>query len=227
MHLRLFFVILLCVYPVAYAEDSTASYPKVFFQYSSLFEDFCPGGPVPKRFAEEAEREVPRFAKLWEDEAPALFGKVLEYFGRGFKRKELTATLSVCKNRSISTPLILSVRSYMKSAMGERVFSDRRFVHLVFHELLHTWVVDNVAFPTPLTQKYKNETQVVRYHLHLMAIQKLVYTLLGRTEMLELLNLYDTTPARDYKRAWQIVNQIEGYEAVIRDIPRQESVAAR
>jgi len=160
---------------------------------------------------------------VWNKSGPILFGKVFETFGRGFKRKEITATVSVCQAPSYSNPLVLNVNRFLKSYMGTRpVRSDESFADLVFHEMLHTWVTENMTWPTPLTTKYGNEERTVTNHLHLMALQKFVYTELGRADLLRMIDdQYRNMSAPAYNRAWEIVSTIEGYEAFIAEIERE------
>lgn len=55
--------------------------------------------------------------------------------------------------------------------------------------------------------------------MHLMAIQKMVYLKLNRGDILKMLDEgYRKFSWPEYKRAWEIVNDIEGYEIVIKDI---------
>jgi hypothetical protein len=107
--------------------------------------------------------------------------------------------------------------------MGTRpVRSDESFADLVFHEMLHTWVTENMTWPTPLTTKYGNEERTVTNHLHLMALQKFVYTELGRADLLRMIDdQYRNMSAPAYNRAWEIVSTIEGYEAFIAEIERE------
>ncbi len=93
------------------------------------------------------------------------------------------------------------------------------FTVLVFHELLHCWVDDNINGTSPLLTKYHNEHCEVRSHIHLMAIQKMVYTNINRPDIVEMLDQsYRHLCLPTYRRAWEIVNDIEGCEAVINDI---------
>jgi hypothetical protein len=198
-------------------------YPKLFFSYSWLYDQGCSQGSgykIDPAWAEEARERASEFDVIWKREAPILFGRILERFGKGFSRKELTATLSVCNIPSFSDPLVLNVRRFLKSYMGNKpIPPDHAFSDLIFHELLHTWIVENLPWPTPLIEKYKSENGQVLSHLHLMALQKYVYTELGRADLLAWISeTYPTMPGA-YQRAWEIVDQIEGYQAFIAEIP--------
>lgn len=193
----------------------TSPVPTLFFSYSWLYDSMCANTPERKiedSWVAEARTKVPEFTATWNQFGPTLFGKVFEIFGFGFSRKEMTATLSVCPVPSYSDPLVLNVTRYLKSYMGEKpVAPPEAFADLVFHELLHTWVVEHTDWPTAMIQKYQQEQQVTRNHLHLMAVQKLVYQKLNNEDMLKRIEeQYNRNPG--YKRAWEIV-ALEGTEA--------------
>ncbi|MGE3758063.1 MAG: hypothetical protein AB7H97_09910 [Pseudobdellovibrionaceae bacterium] len=89
---------------------------------------------------------------------------------------------------------------FLKSYMQDTpVRSDDSFADLVFHELLHTWISENVKFPTPLYNKYQNEERAVRNHLHLMALQKYIYTALNRDDLVKMIDRqYSNMPVPAY-----------------------------
>lgn len=102
---------------------------------------------------------------------------------------------------------------------AEPVKTDGQFVGLVFHELLHTFVVENTNWPTPMIRKYSAEPRLTRNHLHLMAVERFVYEQLGRQDLVELTARgYARNP--EYKRAWEIV-ELEGVSAFTSEIQRQ------
>jgi hypothetical protein len=94
------------------------------------------------------------------------------------------------------------------------------FSALLFHELLHTYVI--AARPrgtSALLGRYKHEESTVKNHLHLMAVMKMVYLKLDREEQLKQIIKRDgeiDNPA--YRRAWQIVNEIEGHHAFVQEL---------
>jgi hypothetical protein len=95
--------------------------------------------------------------------------------------------------------------------------SDNAFIDLVFHELTHTWVSENLG-KSKLLEKYKSEERVVKNHLHLLAVQNFIYVKLGRADLVELLARKNRIIGGDYLRAWEIV-QIEGYQAFMDELP--------
>jgi len=199
--------------------------PQLFFNYSGLYDSaVCPEKSTKKvdpAWAREADERTKEFAQIWGKAEPILFGKVFEIFGAGFSRKELTATLSACPIvPSYSDPLTLNVTRFLKSYMGEKpVASNEGFADLVFHELLHTWIVENGQWPSALYEKYQNEKRVVRNHLHLMAVQKHVYSELNRSDLILMIETRYKNML-GYDRAWQIVTEIEGIEPFLKELKK-------
>ena len=194
--------------------------PTLYFSYSYLYDSICgqaPGRTVDEAWSQETDEKTSQFESWWLAEEPALTGKLFEIYGKGFKRKELTATLSACPgSSSTSDPLVLVVNRYLKTYMPKFPAETQgfKFADQVFHELLHNWLEENLVRPTPLLEKYKDEAQIVKNHLHLMAMQKEVYLSLKRDDLLNWLEIqYSRGSDPGYRRAWDIVNRLEGFQA--------------
>ena len=148
-------------------------------------------------------------------------------FRRGFQSKTRTAiiNLSHCFSYGSHWFLIFGLRRYCEPE--QRILSvkpisrEDSFTSCVFHELLHVWIDENIdKNSSPLLAKYREEDCHAREHLHLMAIQKMVYIKINRKDIVDVLDegyrKFEWSPA--YCRAWEIVNDIEGYETVLKDI---------
>jgi hypothetical protein len=93
------------------------------------------------------------------------------------------------------------------------------FSGLVFHELLHTYIGRYNGLESKLAEKYASEPLVVLTHLHLLALMKQVYLKLGRADQLrEIVARDSASEDTAYRRAWQIVNDIEGHEAFVSEL---------
>lgn len=199
---------------------SAPEVPRLFFSYSWLYDSVvCEQNPPEAKWMDEIEERTEYFSSLWASRGPELFKVLFDQTGLGFSRKEMTATFSICPRKpSYSDPLIINMTRYLNSCMSPKpALGDEDFIDLVFHEVLHTWVVENLE-NSQLRRKYKDEAPSVRNHMHLMAIQKFVYSKLNRPDLIIML---DTTYARiggTYARAWEIV-QIEGIEAFMQEFP--------
>ena len=100
--------------------------------------------------------------------------------------------------------------------------SDAHFVNSVWHEVTHRYLSRIVAgLPggtTPSRERHRSETQVVRNHLHLFALEELVYTRLGRRAEYEAVRsrvLERGDP--ELQRAYRIV-MAEGAEALVAEL---------
>lgn len=226
------FVLILICFLTAQTVIAAPQYPKLFFSYSSLYDSICsqtPDNKVDPAWAQEASERELEFQTLWETQGHEFMDKLIELFGYGFVRSEMTATLSVCENTpSYSDPLVLNVSRFLKSYQnGKPALAGFRFIELVFHELLHTFVGEHLNRPTPLILKYKSEDRVTRNHLHLMAVQKYVYTAMNRTDLLDFLEKrYTTIKSPAYQRAWEIVTKIEGHDAFVLELVHTPSKEA-
>jgi hypothetical protein len=112
---------------------------------------------------------------------------------------------------------MINVRSFLSTAQDPA--PPGFFSEVVFHELMHHYVSPVFAV-SALRKKYATEPPVTLYHLHVMALEKFALLKLGKADELKHLDyLYRTDPSPAYyKRAWEIVNDIEGYEVFIKEL---------
>lgn len=80
-------------------------------------------------------------------------------------------------------------------------------------------------FSVVLRRKYANEHPIALNHLHVMALEKLALTGLVKTEELKYLDEEYRSEGGHYKRAWEIVNDIEDYRAFIKELQGAASSA--
>ena len=89
------------------------------------------------------------------------------------------------------------------------------FSEVVFHEVMHTYARD-IDGRSPLRKKYASELEVTLNHLHVMALEKFVLVELNKPDVLKWVdNRYRNRFPPAYKRAWEIVNDIEGHKPTI------------
>jgi len=166
--------------------------PAVTLEYSRLLDGPCFAAlnraPDPAA-VDELTTTLPVWRSQWERDAPPLFAEVEKLTGQSFKFHETIAAVITCPTYpSMSIPLMLNARRFLKSTApdGRPPEDAKAFSRMIFHELLHRYVKERVAeLPggtTPLLQKYKDEPQVVRSHLHNVALMQVVYKALGRTD---------------------------------------------
>lgn len=216
-----------------FLEDSQNSsyreiqFPKISFKYdwkSKILDRI--GGMVfrcvSNQDKKELDKQLPDLMKAWEHNSSLFFEQLFSYFGRGFKNLKRTASLYLSHNASYGSNrfLILGLRHYLDPKDWSNDLSKQdHFCDLVFHELLHVWVDDNIRTDSFLRTKYCKERADVLDHIHLMALQKMIYLNLNRHDLIDAIDrAYRNFSTKDYQRAWEIVNDIEGYETVIQDI---------
>ena len=149
-----------------------------------------------------------------------LLATTISVINKPFRYQEMIATLTLCPIQSMSRPLLINVRPFLDGPTQQQPRPMFLFAALVFHELLHTYVIGTLPQgQSALLERYKSEEPVVKHHLHLMAVMKLVYLKLDRAEQLKRIIEKDSeidNPA--YRRAWQIVNDIEGHHAFVQEL---------
>ncbi len=197
-------------------------YPKVELIYSFVpFDRGCSalaGVEIEQEWIDELEAKVGTFQQYWDREGPRLLATVVELTGTPFLRRDVTATMTLCKFRSMSLPLLLNMRRFLESTRDEEPEPMFLFGALVLHELLHTYVVDQIETSYLTDEKYADEPGSVRSHVHLMALMKATYLKLGREDELAEIIARDSQLGPIYARAWEIVNEIEGHEAFLDEI---------
>ena len=212
-------------------EAETAPYPQVNFCYDwrgkcvdSAMYWLGKCNKVDRELQLAFEQRFPALVASWEYRAPILFNELFAVVPLGFTQSKRTAIICLCApygGYASKYFFFLFVRSFIEQEVQNLSISlEDAFVDLVFHELLHVWVDEHIDDNSELLLKYADETSEVREHIHLMAIQKMVYLKLHRLDMIEYLDNCYRNYASDYSRAWQIVNDIEGYAVVIDDLQK-------
>jgi hypothetical protein len=159
------------------------------------------------------------FQDSWDREAPLLLGTAVAEIGTGFRYREGTAVLTLCPVPSMSVPLLINVRRFLDGPTQGNPQPMSLFCALLFHELLHTYIGRYEGLESKLAEKYAGEPLVVLTHLHPLALMKHVYLKLGRGELLREIVAGDSAsedPA--YRRAWKIVNDIEGHPGFVDEL---------
>jgi len=221
-------------YPIVLDTDteSSVAYPQLTFVYDwrsksidllgHLFFSGWRGLEIDNDQKNELQKKLPQLIAVWDQQAPILFDEIFSMFHCGFKQKERTAVVSLGGTGGYGSShfLWLGLHFLLDSETWDKPGSkEDYFTILVFHELLHIWVDDNIVNTSVLLTKYKDEHEYTKEHIHLMALQKMVYLKFNYFDALEIIdNEYRNRALPSYQRAWEIVNDIEGYEVVIQDI---------
>jgi hypothetical protein len=175
---------------------------------------------IEPQWYEELKLKIKALQDYWDHEAPLLLGTTLAAINKPFRHKEMIATLTLCPIQSMSRPLLINIRPFLDGPTQQQPRPLFLFAALVFHELLHTYVIGaRPPGPSALLERYKSEEPIVKSHLHLMAVMQMVYLNLGREEQLQQIIEKDRAIGNPgYGRAWQIVHDIEGHDAFVHEL---------
>lgn len=212
----------------------TSGAPKVLITYEGLFDQRCGGGPLPRpEVRDELRRRLPEFRAAWAAAGPRLMQLTQQLARQPYRFAEAEAVLHGCDDfGSVSSPLLIAAARYtdawaaVPNADGTprsgRAMND--FVNSLWHEVHHRYVREFLATrpggTTPLREKYANETVPTRNHLHLFALERLVWDRAGLSKE------QDDREARiisrgdpSLRRAYEIV-RVEGAQTVVRELWR-------
>ncbi len=172
---------------------------------------------------DELSMWIPQVEKAWEEEGGRLLELTIELLRKGFGRRELSVALILCPLPSMSYPLVVNVSSFLYSSTNPK--PQFYFFSTLYHELLHRYLNENfsaeVLSSSPLLRKYIDgrEPRAVISHLHLFAVQKAVYLKLGKEEELkEIIEWNSQADDPAYRRAWEIVNELDGFDAYTKEL---------
>jgi len=202
-------------------------YPTIYLEYSPPFEARCRAMSdieVPAAWEDELLARFDEFQEAWDAVGLTLLQAVVEQVGRPFRERDITGILTLCGGGAISLPLLIGAEDYLVSASGDDAAPLSGFPHVVFHEVLHYYVVDWLrdamegGVAPALFEKYQNEPPLVLNHLHLTALLKEVYLELELPDALALMEANYRRLGRGYARALEIVNEIEGHEAFLSEL---------
>jgi hypothetical protein len=185
----------------------------------SLLDRLCKSdlkAPVDEKALQAAVQQRSQFQKQWDAEGSSYMNAALGEIGLDFPFREMQATLTVCLTASTSIPLIINVEPFLPTPT--KPAPEWEFSEVVFHELMHSYV-SRVFASSALMKKYQDEPATTKYHLHVMAIEKMTLLKLNRQEQLKIIDHeYRNGPDPAYKRAWEIVSDIEGYKPFIDEL---------
>jgi len=191
-------------------------YPPV----GTIFDRSCPSflakKDVTPEMIEGAAAVKPRLENEWMRHGTRYVAEALEEIGAPYPYREVQAVLTVCSVPTMSTPLLLNIRRYLPGA--EHPSPDEEFSETLFHELMHHYTHE-LSADSAMKKKYAAESLLVLNHLHVIALEKMVLSKLGETkELAAVEDKYRNAPRPDYKRAWEIVSDIEGPEPFLREL---------
>lgn len=220
------------LFVAALAPAASAQPPEITLDWVGIHELTLCNPPDDRKAFEsaklEAERRLPEFRHAWAKHGPIWLKEAEALVGRPFQYREALATLTVCPGRPWATsyPLLIGLERFLAAYDGpyrNHELREEVFAELLFHEVLHRYVRDIVGpgagqplADTPLMKRYANEPFYTRSHLHLMAIERLLFQKLGHGELLRIVR-QDHQIAPAYARVYEIVDR-EGAETIVADL---------
>src|SRR5215510_15559324 len=165
-------------------------YPRVPLVFGYIpFDQSCErwrNAHIEPQWYAELKTKIKAFQAYWDQEAPLLLATTIAETHKPFRYTEMIATLTLCPIPSMSRPLLINVRPFLDGPTQQQPRPLFLLSAVVFHELLHTYVLGALPPGTSaLLEKYKGEEPLVKNHLHLLAVIKLVYLKLDRAEHLQ------------------------------------------
>lgn len=165
---------------------------------------------------EEVSNRLPEFQKAWGKFGHPLLEAAVQDSGLVFKERDIKAVLICGSFSSHSHPLILNVKNYLK-ALHVAPRSLDEFVEVVFHELLHILLQDNVAsWPTPFINQYSECSFEMTAHLHLLALERRSHDILGKD--CSWLEKWYAEIGDEYAKAWRIVSNDANQSTLLAEI---------
>jgi hypothetical protein len=198
--------------------------PVVTVDYSNLLDMACSQRAnitLDTALVAHLLRALPMYEEQWSASGPALLREEAAVIGRPFGFHEVRAAIITCGVPSMSFPVILNAGSFRRAPTEADEASV--FVNTLWHEISHRQIDEIIrrlpGARTPLLVKYAAEPPVVLNHLHLYAVQELVYGRLNRmAEVQAAIAVEQQLRNRViFDRAHQIV-AVEGAEAFVREL---------
>ena len=204
-----------------YVAQALAAGPSVKLSYADFFDEVCVQQTkykIDPSWKSELATRLPEFESAWARDGSTLLETSVAIVGKSFTENEILVPLSICSFPSMGEPLLVNMRYSLNSFTPTPLSMDVT-VSTIFHELLHRFLGGKIPVNSKLLLKYEHEDETVKFHLHLFALQKAVYLKLGREDTLKRVVQKDQAlPNKSYKRAWEIVNDLDNYSAFIREL---------
>lgn len=206
--------------------------PKLFFSWANPYDKMCARGfdfsktgenpdsdKLKESWSIELKNRVTEFQERWDKDSQVLFQVLLIEFKKDFARTEYSASLSACAVApSMPDPLVLNVSRYLKAFWAPKEPKDMKyFVDTPFHELLHLWLSENLSKDTPIATKYKNEKFGVVSHIHLFAMQSLIYEKAGMGDNWKEVHAFILRHGGVHQRALELMEK-EGRDKVLKEL---------
>jgi hypothetical protein len=219
MAMKLFVATLMAGVSIAAASSQGPTVDVLYPPGGSLLDRLCTSDfkvAVNQKDVQAAIQMRAELQRRWDTEGPAYLNTAMAEVGLDFPYRGGPGDPHRLLTGSTSVPLVIDVKPFLPAAKKPAPSSE--FAEILFHELMHTYV-SRVYGVSALMKKYQNEPVTTRFHLHVMAIERMTLRKLHRPEQLAAIDHdYRTGPDPQYRRAWEIVSDIEGYQPFIDEL---------
>ena len=215
--------------------------PRLVLEYSYGLDLYCAPAVTPEtltpwqlamipkipNYRSELLDKMPWFQSEWNRTGTPLMLEAARVIGKGFPVTEIRAAVFLCPRfPSMGTPLALNIISYLESTVKDIPSLDKPlpiffFVSTTFHELLHKYINAILIQTGSDVIARVNEPDLVKAHLHLFALQKLVFESLNIGQLLPQIQKLEAIHGPDYVRAWNLVHNDEAlFTELINELKR-------
>ena len=187
---------------------SAAQPSQIELVYNS--DEQCSPGEVKAEWIAELQSRLQEFRSVWEEVGPSMLSTAAVPTGKPVEPLPQRVLLTLCNSPSqavfgVSVNMRFALRSFTAQPVPLRYKADT-----VFHEILHGFISRYTPRGSALLSLHKSESQCVRNHLHLLALQKAVLLSLKQSEeFAQVVSIDSQLPSGCYKRAWALVNETE------------------
>lgn len=162
--------------------------------------------PVKPEWSSELRRRLPELRAIWESVGPAMARAVPQLTKKPFALPS-AVRLTLCDLPSNSFFGVTVNMRYALSTFTATPVPMRYKVDTAFHESLHEFVTRATPRGSALLAAHARESDCVRNHLHLLALQKAVLLAGNEAQSLQQLIAIDSQlPSGCNRRAWALVN---------------------
>lgn len=206
---------------------TTLNIPQLYFEYGSMYDKaICANRdtkPITQPMIQDLKAHLPEITQQWNKDGAPLLAQTVALMNVPFTRHEVTVNVLLCDipPSGMSYPLIVKLRHFLP-ASTDNVLPGFYLNGIVHHELLHRYLSEYFNTQIEHSQlliKYQGESELLRNHLHLLALQQYTYITLNReAEFNEMMKIQAQRPnTEEYVKAYQIVTR-EGYQTFVNEL---------
>jgi hypothetical protein len=210
---------------VAQGLAQSSPLPKVYFESAGSLDLYAchAEAPVTEDMLDILVAKVPEFEHTWQAYGPDALKVITNLTGHEFEpgHNELNIGLFLCNDKgSLAFPALVNVVPYFDNTrvqFPKQVFTETVLAIMMIRYMMHHY--PNLEKHSKLLQRYENESDMVKNHLHIDAMIKYAYLALHKEDDLEeAIKAASKFKNPGVARAWEIINNEIGYQPFIDEI---------